>query len=259
MTFDRAARRAAGLLPERVRPRSRAARLLAVGFSAAVLLVVLGSLADALADYFGISLDARSGATVFNQRPYIAGVGMIGLEEAGIPLPVSGDFLIIYSAVPLARDPSGLVALWAAFELVVVAGSAVLFLVAQRWGRRFLHGPIGYALHMTPERLDRAESWFRRWGIWAVIVGRHVPGFRITTTVVAAAFGVRLPVFMLGVAISAGVWLAIWMGVGVAVGPRAEQLLGAHRYGSLLVLGAFLLLGTLYVVARLALRKRTGG
>ena len=108
------------------------------------------------------------------------------------------------------------------------------------------------------DRLNRAERWFRRWGIWAVILGRHVPGFRITTTVVAAVFGVRLPTFLLGVAISAGAWLAIWMGVGVAVGPRAEQMIGAHRYGSLFVLAAALLLGALYVLVRRALRRREG-
>jgi membrane protein DedA with SNARE-associated domain len=256
MDADDAARRVAKLLPGRVRPRTRVARLVTFGLGVLVLLVVLGSVADAVADYFGISLDAQAAADILNQRPYIAGVGLLGLEEAGIPLPISGDFLIIFSTVAVARDPYALAALWLAFETVVVAGSALLFLVAQRWGKRLLHGSIGYALHLTPERLDRGERWFRRWGIWAVIIGRHVPGFRITTTVIAAVFGVRLPTFVLGVAISAGVWLLFWMGVGVLVGPKAQELLGAHRYGTLLVFGAALLLGTAYVLLRLALMGR---
>jgi membrane protein DedA with SNARE-associated domain len=254
MDVDEAARRAARLLPSDVRPRTRRTRLVAFGLAVFVVLVLVGSVVDAIADYLGLRLDLGSAAETLNQHPYVAGVGLLGVEEAGIPLPISGDFLIVYSAAAIARDPYALTALWIAFETVVLAGSAVLFLAARRWGRRLLQGSIGYALHLTPERLDRAERWFRRWGIWAVIVGRHVPGFRITTTLVAAVFGVSLPVFVFGVAISAGVWLAFWMGVGVAVGPKAQELVGGHRYGSLIVLGGALLLGTLYVLFRLWLR-----
>src|SRR5919197_1974464 len=256
MDVDDAARRAAKLLPSEVRPRTRRRRLVAFGLAVVALLVLLGSVADAVADYFGLRLDLSSAADVLNSRPYIAGVGLLGVEEAGIPLPISGDFLIVYSAAAVSREPYALTALWAAFEIVVVAGSALLFLAARRWGRRLLHGPIGYALHLTPQRLERGERWFRRWGIWAVIIGRHVPGFRITTTVVAAVFGVSLPVFVLGVAISAGGLVAFWVGVGVVVGPKAQELVGGHRYGSLIVLGGALLLGTVYVLVRLAVVSR---
>jgi membrane protein DedA with SNARE-associated domain len=254
MDVDEAARRAARLLPSDVRPRTRRARLIAFGLAVLAVLVLVGSVIDAVADYLGLPLDFGSAAQSLNQHPYVAGVALLGIEEAGIPLPISGDFLIVYSAAAVGRDPYALLALWGAFELVVVAGSAILFLAARRWGRRLLHGSIGYALHLTPERLERGERWFRRWGIWAVIIGRHVPGFRITTTLVAAVFGVSLPVFVLGVAISAGVWLAFWIGVGVAVGPKAQEVVGGHRYGSLIVLGGALLLGTLYVLVRLWLR-----
>src|SRR5919198_5441230 len=142
MDVDEAARRAVKVLPAAVRPRTRRARLLAVGFAALVLLVVLGSVADAVADYFGLSLSLTGAADALNRHPSVAGVALLGVEEAGVPLPVSGDFLIVYSTAPLARDPYALAALWLAFEVVVLAGSAVLYLAARRWGRRLLHGSI---------------------------------------------------------------------------------------------------------------------
>jgi len=44
------------------------------------------------------------------------------------------------------------------------------------------------SLHLTPQRLERAEGWFVRWGAWALIFGRHIFGLRVPLTVAAGTY-----------------------------------------------------------------------
>ena len=43
-------------------------------------------------------------------------------------------------------------------------------------------------LHLTPERIDRAERWFERWDDWAVFIGRITPVARSFISIPAGVF-----------------------------------------------------------------------
>jgi membrane protein DedA with SNARE-associated domain len=231
-------------------------QVLQVVVGAALGVVLLGTVLEAVMDYFNVSLDATAVAQTLVQRPESLGVALVGVEEAGVPLPISGDLLIMYSASRAGRSLNGwVVGLGLGFEFAVLVGSSILFAISRRWGPRLLRGAPGKALQLTPARIERLERWFKRWGILAVIFGRYVPGFRVAVTVVAASFGLSYRVFIAGVAISAAVWVVGFMALGSLVGPKAEQLLGAHQGSSLTILGGVLLLGGLYV-GRMGWRRR---
>lgn len=229
-------------------------RILQIAIWAVLAFVLVVTVLEAVGDYFNISLDADALAQTF-MRPEFLGVLLVIVEEAGLPLPISGDLLIMYSASRVGGNPPVLLVLGLAFEVAVLVGSSCLFAIASRWGTRLLYGAPGRALRLSPERLERVEGWFKRWGIWAVIVGRYVPGFRVAVTVVAASFGVTYRVFIAGVAISAAIWISAFMALGLWVGPRAQQLLGTHQSSSYLLLGALVLIGILFFVARLGWRR----
>lgn len=233
----------------------RTVRVLSVVAGAVLAVVVLGTLLEAILDYFSLSLDARLVAqTIFT--PQLLGVGLVAIEEAGVPLPISGDLIIAYSASSVGRNPSEWLALGVGFEIAVLVGSTFLFLISGRWGPRLLRGALGEALHLTPARIERVEGWFKRWGIWALILGRQVPGFRVAMSVVAASFGLRYPVFITGVAVAAAFWVAMFTAIGLLVGSQVEQLLGAHQNASLLILGGVLLAAFIYVVGRVTWQRR---
>ena len=59
--------------------------------------------------------------------------------------------------------------------------------IGDRGGRPFLERH-GRWLHLTPERLDRAERWFARWDDWAVLVGRVTPLARSFISIPAGVF-----------------------------------------------------------------------
>jgi membrane protein DedA with SNARE-associated domain len=236
------------------RPTGRG-RVLQIAIWAVLAFVLVVTLLEAVGDFFNISLDADALAQTF-ARPEAVGVGLVAIEEAGLPLPISGDLLIMYSASRVDRNPTVWLILGVAFEISVLVGSSFLFFIARRWGTRLLYGAPGRALHLTPERIKQVEGWFKRWGIWAVIFGRYIPGFRVAVTVVAASFQVAYRVFITGVAISAAVWIAVFTALGLLVGPTAAHLLGTHQNSSLTILGAAVVIVAIYLVARRGWHRR---
>ena len=230
-------------------------RVIQIAIWAVLAFVLVVTVLEAVGDYFNISLDADAVAQTFT-RPEALGVGLVTVEEAGLPLPISGDLLIMYSASRIDRNPTVWLILGLAFEVAVLVGSSFLFAVARRWGTRLLYGAPGRALHLTPAQIKQVERWFRRWGIWAVIFGRYIPGFRVAVTVVAASFQVSYRVFITGVAISAAAWISVFIALGLLVGSTAAQLLGTHQNSSLTILGAVVVIGLLYLVGGRLWRRR---
>lgn len=170
----------------------------------------------------------------------LAPFGLLFLEEAGIPLVLPGDVLLMYLGHSLPDSVLAWGITWLALLICVVAGSSVLYFVARRWGRPLAKGRVGAVLHLTPARLERAERWFQRWGPWTIIFGRHVIGCRVPVTVVAGICGVRYPIFALSVAVSAAPWIVLFLFLGSAFGDTVQRLFGQHHTTSLLALAAVL-------------------
>src|SRR5689334_18385363 len=116
------------------------------------------------------------------QYGLIAAFTVLLVEEAGLPVPIPGDFLMLLLGIQ-ARQ--GLVPLWlaiVAMEVATVVGATVLFALSRIAGRNMVYR-YGRYVRLTPERLDKAEKWISQRGFWAVFLGRLVPGLRIVTAV----------------------------------------------------------------------------
>ncbi|MDQ6774450.1 MAG: DedA family protein [Candidatus Dormibacteraeota bacterium] len=198
-----------------------------VAVAVLVFAFLQGDLTEELGDLGGLGGFVT---TVLNRYGVGAGLALLYIEESGVPLPVPGDAYVIYIGHAAIGSAPRLVLSWAAIVAVVTAGASNLFLISRRWGRRLLHGPLGPFLHLSPEALDRAEAWFGRWGILAIIFGRHIPGFRVPITVAAGALGVRYRVFAPGVAVSTGVWAALWLWIGVRFGTEAAHVFSRYPW-----------------------------
>ena len=155
----------------------------------------------------------------------IAIFGVIALEEVGIPVPLPGDAFIAFAGHLVARNSMDPVSAFLAVVLGAMMGSSVLYWLARLYGKPFVkrYGPY---MHVKQNRVDKLERWFKRWGPLAVIVGRHVPGFRIVLSVCAGLFGVTYPVFLASVAVSSSVWAAMFLVIGYnldsQIGPYME-------------------------------------
>jgi membrane protein DedA with SNARE-associated domain len=167
---------------------------------------------------------------------------VIFVEELGVPLPVPGDVAIAYGGY---LTTTGAVQFPTAFLAVVagaVLGSACNLALSRRFGRPFIQR-FGPYLGITDKRLSWAERTFKRWGPWAIILGRLIPGMRIVLSAISGIVGVPYRVFIPCVAVSASIWAILFLELGRVLGPRAQSLFAvipAHLV-PWLVLGLILL------------------
>jgi membrane protein DedA with SNARE-associated domain len=183
--------------------------------------------------------------TLLRDYGYLGGFALIYIEESGPPLFIPGDAFLIYVGNRLPRDVPIFLAAWVGFVLAVTFGATNLYLVSRRFGRRLLEHRLAKVLELTPARLDRAEGWFKRYGPWTLIFGRHIPGLRVPLTVAAGVLKLQYGVFAVSVAVSSAVWAGAFLALGAIFGPSIERSI---RSSPLPYLGAAVALVVVVVV-----------
>jgi len=133
-----------------------------------------------------------------------------------------------------------------------VAGSIVGWWIGRRGGRPFVERH-GRALHLGPERLERAERWFDRHDRWAVLLGRITPVVRSFVSIPAGVFEMPFWPYLWLTAIGSAIWAFALAGIGYAFGSNYERF--HHAFDLALVAGAALLV--LYLVVRRFSRLRS--
>jgi membrane protein DedA with SNARE-associated domain len=172
---------------------------------------------------------------------------LVAAEELGIPLPVPGDVALAWAGYLTTQGAIGLGSAYAAVVGGATLGSFLLYCICRRYGLTFLLRT-GRYIGLDPGRLEAAQRAFQRWGPWAIIVGRHIPGMRIVLSAFAGVFQVRARVFVPSVMVSSAMWAAIFLTLGRVLGRRSHllfHLLPFHLLPMLVV--ALVLLALLYL------------
>jgi membrane-associated protein len=146
------------------------------------------------------------------------------LEEAGIPLPLPGDVVVVLAGARVRQGRLSPVLAVLLLEGATLLGSSVLYWLARRGGRPLLYR-YGEVLHLGPERLAKAEGFLQRHGWLAIVSGRLCPGLRILISLVAGAFAVPYRVFAPALALGASVYLLVLFGLGYVVGPEVLRVI----------------------------------
>jgi len=145
-------------------------------------------------------------------------------EETGLPLPVPGDFIIAYVGYGLSKTNTS--SIWEATVvalLAVLIGATILFYLSRRWGQTAIKW-LARFVFLKQSHLDKAEKLFARYGVWAIIFGRHIPGMRVPITVFAASSGIGYPTFILSTFVSTIAWIFFYLKVGSRYGHNFQQL-----------------------------------
>jgi membrane protein DedA with SNARE-associated domain len=142
------------------------------------------------------------------------------IEEAGIPIPIPGDALVMLAGAEPHTSLQHAVAAITVSSLAVFLGSSVLYAVMRRGGNPLLV-KYGKYVHLHEQRVYRIKSWLEHRGRVAIIVGRLIPGLRIPTTVLAGTSGVAYREYAVTAAIAAVVWSCFYYAVGGFLGQAA--------------------------------------
>jgi membrane protein DedA with SNARE-associated domain len=177
----------------------------------------------------------------YKTHGYLFGIVLLYIEESGIPLPAPGDVFVMFVGAHVPRNLVAWIGAWLGLITTVVLGATNLFFISRKFGRRLVESRVADFVHLTPERLAKAEAWFAKYGVLAIIFGRHIPGFRVPITVAAGILRVRWQVFALSVGVSTAIWAGIFLVVGIKYGSRFENFLRLHSslyflWGAIIVL-----------------------
>ncbi|HET6316219.1 MAG TPA: DedA family protein [Chloroflexota bacterium] len=183
----------------------------------------------------------------------LAAFVLILIEESGVPVPVPGDFLMLGVGAH-ARD--GRPPLWQALlvmEAATLVGASVLYFLSARTGRTLVYR-YGRYMHLTEERLDRAESWLQRRGAVAIVLGRVTPGLRMATVIACGVFGYPYWRFLPALALGAFLYILMYTLLGYFFGMAVLAVVeGVH-----LPLGLFGSLIPLVLIIVWVIRARRG-
>ena len=127
-------------------------------------------------------------------------------------------------------------------------GSLVGWAIGYYGGRPLLEQH-GRWLHLSPDRLDRAERWFDRWENLGVFLGRITPLVRSFVSIPAGVFRVRLGPYTALTAIGSAIWAFAIAGAGYGLGSSYERFHHDFRYAEYAVVAGVLLLAA-YLVYR---------
>jgi membrane protein DedA with SNARE-associated domain len=160
---------------------------------------------------------------------------------------VTGAHVVLFGN-RLSSHAGAYVAIALAGVLGNLVGAAIGWTVGVVGGRPLLERH-GRKIHVSPERLDRAERWFERNAYLTVLVGFATPFVRSFVAIPAGIAGVPLVRFMALAAVGCSAFCFALAGVGWAAGASY----GTVRQYLDLVVGIAL---ALLVLALIVLRRR---
>jgi membrane protein DedA with SNARE-associated domain len=233
--------------------------VLPIAVLALLLLVVAfleGDIPDVVADLGALIRG------VLNRYGAPASLTLLYVEESGIPIVIPGDVYVAYLGKLAAGSAPKLIASWLGIIAVVLAGSSNLYWASRLWGRRLLAQPrVSALLRLDADRLAQAEGWLARWGVLAIIFGRHVPGLRIPITVVAGTLKVPYGTFVPSVAVSSAAWAALGLWLGATFGRSIGSFLTGNPLLYVLVVVAVVLVVAIALIQiwRRSRRAEPGG
>ncbi|MFK0195288.1 DedA family protein [Kitasatospora sp. NPDC090308] len=191
-------------------------------------------------------------APLLDDYGYLAVGVLVFLDNCLLPVP--GQTILVLAAVYAGAGQLSLPVLLLVAVLTAFAGDALAYVLGrtgglalvQRWGRY---------VRLTPERMARADAFFRRRGALVVTGARFVDGLRQTNGLLAGTAGMPWRRFLLANAAGAALWAGVWSAVGYFAGSNIDTLYReAVRYQVLL----FAVLAALAVLlaVRTWLRRR---
>jgi membrane protein DedA with SNARE-associated domain len=161
-------------------------------------------------------------------QSYLAPVILLILEEMGVPLPFA-DIVIAYTGYQVAVGRIPYISAYLILLIADVAGATFLYLLARRYGKKIIQ-KFGHFIDLDLEKLNSFEGFFRKYGPIAIIIGRHVYGFKVPITLFSGISKMRYLTFLISIIISDSFWIPFYLQVGKKLGPKTIKLFHVYHF-----------------------------
>jgi membrane protein DedA with SNARE-associated domain len=160
------------------------------------------------------------------------------LENVFTPLPT--EPLLPMAGIMAAQGKINLIGIWATAVAGSTTGSFLLYQVGKRGGEpvvRALIGRWGKYMGMSEGMLDYTLKLFKQYGGWMVFFGRFVPIVRPSMSIVSGMSRLPLKIFIPCTALSTGIGIGLYIGIGYILGENWRSILDIiRRYEPLIII-----------------------
>lgn len=180
------------------------------------------------------------------------GVALLVILENVFP-PIPSEIVLPFAGFVAQRGDGSVSVMILAATVGAVIGALVLYAIAALIGQVRLAAFIerfGRWFGVKPTDLARAEAWFDRHAVAAVLLGRCVPLIRSVVSIPAGFRRMRLVPFIVYTAMGSAVWNTALVGAGAVLGnqwDKVEPYVAVLQYVVIAVIVLF--------VVRFALKK----
>lgn len=181
------------------------------------------------------------------------GVFALMLAETLFP-PIPSEAILPLSGYLAQQGELGLPGVLLASTAGALLGATVLYELARRGGRPFALR-FARVARLDESRLDAAERWFARRGLWVVLLGRCVPGIRSVVALPAGTLRMSRGLYLLTSLIGTLLWNALLIGAGYLLGAEWESVSGVIGALSKPLLAVVVVAGAAWLL-RIGLRDR---
>ncbi|MCX4389741.1 DedA family protein [Micromonospora peucetia] len=151
------------------------------------------------------------------------GVALLVALESIIP-PIPSEIVLAMAGYLASEGRFNVVLVWVAATVGSLAGALVLYWLGAAAGEDRLKRWLDRLPLVDRDDLEKADRWFERHGRWAVLFGRMMPVVRSLISVPAGANRMPLPEFIAFTTLGSGIWNALFVGLGYALGSRWQQI-----------------------------------
>lgn len=180
------------------------------------------------------------------------GVGLLVALESVFP-PIPSEVVLPLAGFLAGEGRLGFAAVVTWATIGSLAGALVLYWLGAALGTERLGRLADRIPLMDARDVERADAWMARRGVWAVLLGRMVPGVRSLVSIPAGVQRMPLWLFSLLTVVGSAIWNVLFVGLGFLLGDRWEQVGTYSDLLNYLVVGAVVLV--LAIIAGRRLRR----
>lgn len=178
---------------------------------------------------------------------------MMALESSFVPFP--SEVVVPPAGYLAARGDMNIYLVIASGITGSLIGALANYYIAVAMGRKLLH-KYGKYLLLSPERLDKLDSYFGTHGEITTFVGRLMPGVRQYISFPAGLGRMSLPKFCFFTSLGAGIWVVVLAVLGYIVGNNIELIKSNLRPITLITLCILAVIVAVYVMWYKRKRRR---
>lgn len=191
---------------------------------------------------------------------------LMAIESSIIPLPSE---VVVPPAAYFSLQANSSLDFWIVILAATVGaylGSAINYLLSMLIGRpiiyAFADSKVGHFLHLSKEKMQRAEDFFQRKGSISIFFGRLLPAVRHLISIPAGLSRMNFGTFSFFTIIGAGIWNIVLAGLGYLlyrIVPDDTQFFAQlEHYNHYLKIAGFALLGIVvaYIIYKVYKNKK---